>query len=331
MSATGEGSVPAVVLVTGVGGPAGVSVLRALAAAGHRVVGVDASAAAVGLRLAHAGAVVPDAADPHFVRALCEVARSEQASVLVPTVAEELVTLAGASAQLERAGLAHWLADPEAVEACVDKWRFHVSANEAKVVVPPTALGTHEAPTKVPGPWIVKPRFGRGSRDIVAAQRPDELEAALVAVPHPLVQHRLEGREFTVDALVDKAGRLAAAVPRWRNATKAGISVQGETFDDPELVEAVAHLLGALGLVGPANVQGFDVGTSGPDRLVFTEVNPRFSGGLPLSLAAGCDLVGQYVRGALGQGLQPEALGYRPGVRMYRYFDEVFEGPSAPR
>jgi carbamoyl-phosphate synthase large subunit len=55
-------------------------------------------------------------------------------------------------------------------------------------------------------------------------------------------------------------------------------------------------------------------------------VNPRFSGGLPLSLAAGADLVGEVVRGTLGQPLRRERLQYRPGVRMIRSFSEVFEG-----
>ena len=54
-------------------------------------------------------------------------------------------------------------------------------------------------------------------------------------------------------------------------------------------------------------------------------MNPRFSGGLPLSLAAGADLVGEYLRGVLGQPVRPEELLFRPGVSMFRYFEEVFE------
>lgn len=56
------------------------------------------------------------------------------------------------------------------------------------------------------------------------------------------------------------------------------------------------------------------------------EVNPRFSGGLPLALAAGADLVGEFLRGALGQPVRPERLQHRAGVRMTRFFDERFDG-----
>ncbi|MHB1549081.1 MAG: ATP-grasp domain-containing protein, partial [Acidimicrobiales bacterium] len=116
---------------------------------------------------------------------------------------------------------------------------------------------------------------------------------------------------------------LHGAVPRWRDETKAGISVRGQTFFDPVLVGDVGRLLAALGLEGPANVQGFVAGPG--ERATFTEVNPRFSGGLPLSLAAGSDLVGQYLVGMTGRPVDAGALGYRPGVRMYRYYQEIFE------
>jgi carbamoyl-phosphate synthase large subunit len=56
------------------------------------------------------------------------------------------------------------------------------------------------------------------------------------------------------------------------------------------------------------------------------EVNPRFSGGLPLTLAAGADVVEEYLRGVMGLPLRPERLVARPGVKMMRYFCEVFEG-----
>jgi carbamoyl-phosphate synthase large subunit len=112
-------------------------------------------------------------------------------------------------------------------------------------------------------------------------------------------------------------------VPRWRSETRGGISTKGETFADDAVAEGSAGLLDALDLVGPANVQGF---VADDGRVTFIEVNPRFSGGLPLALAAGSDLVGEYLRGVLGEPLRPDRLTFRPGVTMLRYFEEVFEG-----
>jgi len=309
------------VVVTGAGGPAGVAVIKALSAAGNRVVAADAEPLSAGFRLAPRSGVVPLATDPTFVERLCDLAFDHGARALVPTVAEELTVLAGARLELEDAGVETWIPDPASVEACTDKWKFAQILETAGLPGPATKLGG--STDDVPGPpWIVKPRFGRGSRDVYVVDDADELDWVLARVPDPIVQTRLEGREFTVDALVDRDGRLAGAVPRWRLETKAGISTKGRTFSSPKLTQAVGEVLAAVGLQGPANVQGF----VGPDSLPrFVEVNPRFSGGLPLSLAAGADLVGEYVRGIFGEPLRRERLEFRSGVTMTRHFEELFE------
>jgi carbamoyl-phosphate synthase large subunit len=307
-------------LVTGAGGPAGVAVIRALQGDGVRVVGADADEMAVGLHLADDFGLIPRAEDPAFAQRLCELARRTGATALVCTVAEEMVALFRARKELAAAGVATWLPDAHVVESCVDKWRLAKVMKSVGIRSPATGLGSADG---IPGPWIVKPRFGRGSRHVYPVDRAEELRWALARVPDPIVQTRLSGPEFTVDALVDRDGSLAGAVPRWRLETRAGISTKGRTFLDDCLLEDVAALLAAVGLQGPANVQGFLTDDS-CYRLV--EVNPRFSGGLPLSLAAGADLVGQYIQALLGRPIQRERLRYRPGVVMTRYFQEVFEG-----
>ncbi|HEY6623278.1 MAG TPA: ATP-grasp domain-containing protein [Acidimicrobiales bacterium] len=312
-----------VVMVPGAGGPAGVSVIQALGKAGHRTVGVDASPDAVGIRLADVGGTLPRADDPGFGSALCALGREHSVTAVIPSVAEELVPLARSSADLDAAGIAHWFPKPDAVESCTDKWRFHQAVMAAGLPVPPTALGTAHG---VPGPWVVKPRHGRGSRDIHLTDDPTSIARLVAEVPEALVQHCLTGREFTIDVLADRSGALVAAVPRWRNETKAGISVRGETFGHDALIKGAGSLVDALGLTGPANIQGF---VSETGAFSFTEVNPRFSGGLPLSLGAGAELVEQYLRGTLGYALQPDRLGYRVGVRMYRYFEEILEEPDS--
>jgi carbamoyl-phosphate synthase large subunit len=308
-----------VVLVTGAGGPAGVAVIRALRRAGHRVVACDADAYAVGFRLADEFARVPRADDPAFAEGVTKAVARSGAVALISTVAEELAPLHAAAAPLAEAGAATWLPDPWPVERCVDKWLFYELMTEHGVPVPATERFSEHG---VPGPWIVKPRFGRGSRDVYEVANAADLSYALSHAPEPLVQTKITGREFTVDTLSGKDGRLYGAVPRWRVETKAGISTKGITFDSPELTGLVAELLGVLRLEGPACVQGF---RTDEGQLVFTEVNPRFSGGLPLSLAAGADLVGQCLNRILGGVVQSERLRFRSGVTMLRYFDEVFE------
>jgi carbamoyl-phosphate synthase large subunit len=303
------------IIVTGAGGPAGVAVIRALRSAGHRVVGADADASAVGLRLADEAAVLPRCSDAAFGDAVARLAHATGADALISTVAEELATIDVSHVT----GLKTWFPTHDAVGRCVDKWAFAKTVADAGIPAPATNLGSTDG---VAGPWIVKPRFGRGSRDVYLADTHDDAAWAMARVEDPIVQTRVGGREFTVDALVDREGALAGAVARWRDETRGGISTKGETFVDAALTATVAAVLTAVGLTGPANVQGFidDGGAT------IVEVNPRFSGGLPLSLAAGADLVGEYLRGVIGLAPRPERLVPREGVRMMRYFDEVFEG-----
>jgi carbamoyl-phosphate synthase large subunit len=309
------------VLVTGAGGPAGVGVIQALIGTGYRVVAADADPQSAGLALTDQSGVLPMASDRDFIASVCQLARRTGAEILISTVAEEIVVLAKAPYYLKRDGnLTVWLPRPQVVARCIDKWELALLARREGLSFPPTNLGS---PTGVPGPWVVKPRMGRGSRDVHIVHDEDRLAWAIGQVSGPIVQSLLPGQEFTVDVLADRDYSILGAVPRWRLQTKAGISTKGRTFVDDRLVQEVARTCRVLGLEGPFNIQGF---LDRDGHLGFTDLNPRFSGGLALSLAAGADLVNQYIRGIRGLPVQKDRLQFREGVQMTRFFREVFRG-----
>ena len=322
------------IAVTGAGGPAGVAVIRALLAAGERVLAIDADPDAVGLRLACEAVVLPRADTFGFGAALLEMVSEHQPCAIICTVAEEYGALMILQDTLTDLGCRTWLPSPEAAEACLDKKLFAKALARAGVPHPPTA-GARATAGRIPGPWIVKPTRGRGSRDVILAETTRELTRAFAVVPDAIAQTCLTGREFTADALVDRDGTLLSCVPRWRDETKAGISVRGTTFDSGKVTRIVADTLAAVGLTGPANVQGFVEDDAplveDPDAdvtVTVVEVNPRFSGGLPLTLAAGADVVGTYLAGILDPAADLPRLTFAPGVRMARHFTEVFYGPD---
>ncbi|SDY50495.1 carbamoyl-phosphate synthase large subunit [Geodermatophilus africanus] len=308
----------AAVLVTGSGGPAGVAVVRRLVALGHRVVAGDADSAAAGGALADEAVTLPRGDHPRFVEAVVGVCTVHGVDALISTVAEELPYLAAGAGRLAAAGVATWLPDAAAVDVCCDKAAFARAMAAAGVPHPATAASPGEV-ASVPGPWVVKPLAGRGSRGVRLLDERDDVVAVLGADDGLIAQTRLAGREFTADALVDRDGAVRVVVPRWREETKAGISVKGRTFASDAVTRVATAALAAVGLTGPANVQGF-VTDDGSATVV--EINPRFSGGLPLTLAAGADVVGAYLAGVRGEPL-PE-LSFRPGVAMSRYFAETY-------
>ena len=296
-----------VVIVTGAGGPAGVSVIRELQRLGHRTIGVDASPDAVGIRLADHGATIPLATDASLSDALNRVADDYGATTLISTIPDEMMTL-------RRLEMPHWFPSVDALIACTDKWAFYQAMKWAGEMVPDTVLDIDKV--DIPRPWIIKPRLGSGSRGI----RRTDNRLLLYPLTHDgdIVQTEITGREFTADCLIGHGGELIVCVPRWRLETRGGISTRGETFVDDEVVKTCHGVLNAVGLTGVANVQGFvtDIG------VMTIEVNPRFSGGLPLSLHAGADIVGQYLNGI--HGLPMETQSYKSHTKMARFFDEVF-------
>ena len=206
------------------------------------------------------------------------------------------------------------------MDLCCDKAAFARRMAGAGVPHPATATTVEEV-AGVPGPWVVKPRAGRGSRGVRLLDEPAEVAAALRGDAGLIAQTRLTGREFTADALVDRDGAVRTVVPRWREETRAGISVKGRTFESAAVADVVTRALAAVRLTGPANVQGF-VGDDGAATVV--EINPRFSGGLPLTLAAGADVVGAYLAGVREPDAPVPQLRFRPGVSMSRYFAETY-------
>jgi carbamoyl-phosphate synthase large subunit len=306
------------VLVTGAGGAAGVAVIRALGERGERVVAIDTDPLAAGLFLAEDHATIDHAGSEGFLAGLDDVVKRFDVDAVLCTIAEEMVELAGHEPSLRELGAAIWLSPRDAVTTCIDKLAFANAMEAAGLPVPPTVPADDAA---VPGPWIVKPRQGRGSRDVYAVDDADELTRACRRVPDAIVQTRLDGREFTVDLLVGRDGLTAGAIPRWRLATKAGISTQGRTFCDSTVASLAARAAETIGLRGAVNVQGF-VDPDGDSWLV--EVNPRPSGGLPLTLAAGADIVGELLHATRGHPVRPDRLTFTPGVTMTRHLTEVF-------
>lgn len=97
------------VLITGVGGPAGRAGAAFFARRGYHVVGTDMREVASPAGVLRA---VPAARDPGFVPALLAIATAERASLVVPTVTEELPIVARMRAALRERRIALCVSDP---------------------------------------------------------------------------------------------------------------------------------------------------------------------------------------------------------------------------
>jgi len=309
------------VLVTGAGGPSGISILRALEDTPLELRAGDIDPFAAGLYLVDATrrAILPRGDDPRFTDDLLARCRREQIDVLVPTVDSELLPLARRRAEFADAGVTLVLASEATLAVCLDKWALAERCH-GRVRGPATVVvdGAFE-PVAVALPVIVKPRSGSGSRGIRLLARRAELEA-LERDGTLLVQEHLPGPEYSLDVLARADGHVAAVVPRERLKVDSGIAVTGRTLRDAALDRFAREVAEAIELTSVANVQ---VKLAADDEPALLEVNARFPGTMPLTVAAGVDMPRLAVMEALGEPIPDGPLPFEE-LAMVRYFHERF-------
>jgi len=300
---------------------------RAVAALGGGcVVAADCRHDAPALAFADRAAFLPPLSkEDDYVDALAAAARACGASLVVPTIDTELPLLARNRGLVEReSGARVVVSSAECVGICADKRRTADFFAENAIPCAETWKDMAAVAAANPEfPLVVKPAHGSSSMDVFVARDRRELDFFTGYVREPVVQRLLTGREYTVDALVDFNSRPVAAVPRQRLAVRAGEILKGRIDLEPRVLAASQRLLGILaahGAIGPVTLQGF-LCDDGEFR--FTEVNPRFGGGAPMSFAAGADFALWLCR--VAAGLQPQDLSnVRDGI-LFSRFDSTVE------
>ncbi|MFF5625638.1 ATP-grasp domain-containing protein [Microbacterium sp. LWH10-1.2] len=306
------------VLVTGAGGPAGVVVIRSLLKRPELTVfAADMDGWAAGLYLvpAEQRRLVPPGRAEEFVPALARLVEDDAIDVVVSTVDVELIALSERREELAPAVLA--APSTDTLEVSLDKLLLAERCADTGRAPRTVLAGPAAQALDWEFPVFAKPRQGAGSRGIRLV--PDR--AALDALPVDeglIVQDFLPGEEYSVDVIADAAGQVVAAVPRTRARVDSGVAIAGRTVHDPELEETASAIAKAIGLVGVANVQ-LRRGRDG--RAMLLEVNPRFPGALPLTIAAGVDIPSLVVDLFLGREL-PASVPFRE-VAFVRFLEDV--------
>jgi carbamoyl-phosphate synthase large subunit len=310
------------VLVTGAGGPAGVAVIRSLLNRSDvEVFAGDMDGWASGLYLvpAERRRILSPGRSEGFVDELIALCAADEIDVLFSTVDVELPPLARRRDELPAVLAAPSL---DTLETCLDK--FALAVRCAPLLRTPTThlVGPAAAAEDWDFPIIVKPRSGAGSRGV----RLVHSRADLDALGHDetlIAQELLPGDEYSVDVIANAGGHVVAAVPRTRTRVDSGVSIAGLTVRDAELEATATAVAQAIALTGVANVQ-LRRDRDGMPALL--EVNPRFPGAMPLTIAAGVDMPSLALDLALGLDL-PDKVEFRE-IANVRFLEDVFVDPA---
>jgi carbamoyl-phosphate synthase large subunit len=262
---------------------------------------------------------VPLSTDPAYLDAIVEICRLERVALVVPTIDDELTLFAEAALDFAARGVRVAVSPPDVTLACNDKLATYRLLAAHGLPAAETFL-PEALPADPAYPLFIKPRFGRGGVGAFPVRDPRELAFFLDYVESPVLQPYLAGPEFTIDVLCNFDGQPLSVVPRERVVIRAGVVDRGRTVKDARLIELGSSCALALQCVGAVNIQCRVVdGTP----IVF-EINPRFSGGIPLTIAAGADFPRLLVDLVRGRDVPPAIGRFRDGLWMTSYETSVF-------
>ena len=293
------------------------------------VIACDLRGHAPALHAADAAELVPRVTDAAYVPALLELCRRHAIRMVVPLIDTELHLLAPHRAAFEAVGATLVVSSPETTTLSLDKrstgeFFTSIGVRSPKILDPDALLADPGAAW----PVLLKPADGSCSVGVTRIDGPAELAFYHRRIPNPIVQELIRGREYTMDALVDFAGRVRMVVPRLRIETRAGEVSKGMTVTDARLIETTRQVVAALpGAVGVITVQCFV--EEGTQELVFLEINPRFGGGFPLSAAAGGDYCGWLIDWIRGEDAEIAMDGFQDRLLMLRWDEAVFVPESS--
>jgi carbamoyl-phosphate synthase large subunit len=309
---------PVTILRTGVGSPPSMFTIRILQDMGVRVVGVDADKYSVGLYVCDASYHIPVATDDKFISVLVDICKKEQVDAILPAVDEELIVLSRNIRVFEDIGVKVIVSSDYAIDICLDKLKTYEFLVQYGIPVPVS----FDAITNIPEtyPVILKPRYGRGSKDIVKVRNAYEFEFFRRYIDQPVGQEYLDGDEYSVDILSDFTGKVRSMVSRLRIGTKAGVCVKGITRYHQKIVDYAAKIAEKLKLIGPSNIQCFLMSDG---TVKFTEINPRLGGGAALSVKAGSNILSGLIKMIEGETIE-NCFKFQEGVVMLRYWEEIY-------
>lgn len=257
--------------------------------------------------------------------ALLAVCRREQVDLVLPTNDQTLLPLQLHRAELERhVRLA--ILDDDTFRIASDKVRTHALARRLGIPVPrQQVLRLPASPDAVLDgfalPVVLKPRTSYRPEDlhrrraVRMARDRATLAAHLTALgaeDELIVQECVPGDGAGVELLADDGTLLLACHQRRVHERRNGTNTYRVTAAlPPDLRAAAASLVGALRYTGVAQLEvRIDPHTG---AWFFLEMNARFWGALPLTIAAGAD-VPYYLYRLLVEGRRDVPQEYRPGV-----------------
>jgi carbamoyl-phosphate synthase large subunit len=300
--------------------------------------GADTTELSSALQLCDKGFLVKPTTHAGYIRQLLSIVKANRVKLLVPTVDLDLKLLAKNKPKFAAMGCCVLVSSPNVVDICQDKrktYRFLIrnGFDTPDTMSVRTALSKFKiqnakqkafaaANSKFKWPCFLKPWDGYASRGNAVVSNRKELSFFAGRIPNCIVQEFVEGVEYTCDVYVDFNMKIRCVVPRKRIEVRTGEVSKGQIIKHPRIMSEAARLVEKLG-AGPGVVT-IQLFLTGDDKIKFIEVNPRFGGGVPLSIKAGANFPKWILKELMASKTNIRFDGFKDRLIMLRYDGEVW-------
>jgi carbamoyl-phosphate synthase large subunit len=262
------------ILVTGVGGGAGQSILKALNLANFKnVVAVDSSPLAAGLYFGNPSYLGFEANHPAYIDRLLEICEKNQIEFVFPGHDIELPYLSSQVEFFESRGIRLIVSSQRVIEICDDKLKTSNFLRDNGFFYPETELFADFS-------WagkavILKPRTGGArSKHTYLAKSFEEFEnySNFVDKSNCVVQEFLEGPEYTCGSVYLRHNDFGNIL--MKRELRSGDTYKAFSIKSKSISEYISNVVSTLAPFGACNVQL----KMCDDKPYIFEINPRCSG-----------------------------------------------------
>ena len=317
------------VLITGLGGPLGISILKALNYSSFEptIIGTDTDPVSIGLCRVDKAYIVPSASgnEKEYILTMKDIALKEKPNILFLGSEGEIKTFSKYKKNFEKETGCYVLTNSfDIIDIMTDKWKLILELKRKGFPVPDSAIPEEKKTFKSflernSYPMILKPRFGSGSRNNFVIKDEKELRFFLEYVSRPVVQEYLfpDDEEYTVGVFVEDVNHCVGAIIMKR-VLAAGLTYKADVIEDENIEKVCKQASLALGIMGPSNIQ-LRKTKEGPK--IF-EINPRFSSTTVMRAYYGFNEPDMAIRKFV-LGKNNPAPSIKKGISL-RYWDEIY-------
>jgi len=277
---------------------------------------VDASDQNVASQLSFSFCKIPFGNAPDFLKKIDKLIKKWKIDCIVPGADEELLPIS--SYCQKNPCLKAVIPSYDFIKLCLNKKNLTKKLERLAISYLPPFMSLR----KVKYPAIVKPIYGRGSKEVHIVKNGSELQGYIKLYRKKfsdvLVQKYINGEEYTVSVIVNNINKLIKIVPKKvilkRGITKAAVTRKNNIID-----EACKKIVELLNPSGPFNVQL----KLFKGRVYIFEINPRLSTTSVLTDKAFGNEIELYLK-YYDQNHISNLPKLKNNVFLYRYEENIF-------